>query len=170
MTKPKKGLSKKAPGSRYSAALQEKVDKANKIIQERNNTQLETNINPEGWQWGSTMGSGTSYFVTKDSGVREEYDSGMVRDTQKGKPDYTLIDRPFLARWAALMTRGAEKYGRNNWRKANSEEELQRFKASALRHMYQWLDGDTEEDHAAAVCFNLAAAEYVWDKLLRADD
>lgn len=111
-------------------------------------------------------GRGKNAFVTKDSGEREDYDSGMRRDTQNGKPDYSLIDRPFLRRWAWLMTRGAEKYGKRNWEKANSREELERFEASALRHMYQWLDGDApEEDHAAAVAFNVAAAEHVKAKL-----
>ena len=104
-------------------------------------------------------------YITEDSGERVQYDSGMVRDTAKGKPDYTLIDEPFLYRWAMLMVRGAEKYGRDNWRKAQGEEELIRFKASAARHMQQWLDGDEDEDHAAAVCFNLAAAEMVKAKI-----
>jgi len=56
-----------------------------------------------------------SEFVTKDSGKRVEYPTGMRRDTQEGKPDYTLVDYDMLTRWAELMTRGAEKYGRNNW-------------------------------------------------------
>ena len=118
-----------------------------------------------GEQQYDSRGGPLNGFVTKDSGVREEYASGMRRDTQEGKPDYTLIDRSFLKRWAELMTRGAVKYGRNNWRKANSAEELERFESSALRHMYQWLDGDTEEDHCAAVAFNLAAAEFVKARL-----
>lgn len=46
-------------------------------------------------------------YITKDSGVRESFDSGMVRDTQQGKPRYDLIDRPILKRWAELMARGA---------------------------------------------------------------
>lgn len=104
-------------------------------------------------------------YVTKDSGAREEYASGMVRDTQTGKPDYTLIDPEFLRRWAMLMVRGAEKYGEENWRLANSEDELKRFRKSALRHMYQWLNGETDEDHPVAVAFNLAAAEYVSARL-----
>jgi len=104
-------------------------------------------------------------FTTKDSGKRVEFESGMRRDTQEGKPRYDLIDRDFLKRWALLMTRGADKYGAENWRKANSQEELDRFKASALRHLMQYLEGDREEDHAAAVAFNLAAAEYVRSKL-----
>lgn len=104
-------------------------------------------------------------FITRDSGVREEYSTGMVRDTQKGKPDYTLIDYAYLRRWAELMVRGAEKYGRENWRRAETQEELERFQSSALRHIYQWLEGDTTEDHAVAVSFNLAAAEMVKAKL-----
>jgi hypothetical protein len=106
-------------------------------------------------------------YVTKDSGERVQFDSGMVRDIEEDKPDYTLIDAAYLYRWAMLMVRGAKKYGRNNWRKANSEEELQRFKSSALRHMMEWLldDPNDREDHAAAIAFNVAGAEYVKTRL-----
>lgn len=106
-----------------------------------------------------------SGWVTKDSGERAEFASGMVRDTNSGKPDYTLCDLDMLKRWAYLMTRGKEKYGRENWRKANSKEELERFNESAFRHFIQWLSGEKDEDHAAAVFFNIAAAEYVKGKL-----
>ncbi len=104
-------------------------------------------------------------FETKDSGKREEFTGGMVRDTQDDKPRYDLLDRAFLKRWAELMARGAKKYGEETWRLASGERELQRFKASATRHLFQWLDGDTTEDHAAAVAFNLAGAEMVATKL-----
>lgn len=104
-------------------------------------------------------------FETKDSGKREEFSTGMVRDTQDDKPRYDLIDRAFLKRWAELMARGAKKYGENNWRRASTESELERFKASAIRHLFQWLEGDTTEDHAAAVAFNLAGAEMVKEKI-----
>lgn len=104
-------------------------------------------------------------FTTKDSGKREEFPTGMVRDTQDDKPRYDLVDGAFLKRWAELMARGAKKYGENNWRKAATEAELSRFKASAIRHMYQWLDGDKTEDHASAIAFNVAGAEMVATKL-----
>lgn len=106
-------------------------------------------------------------YETKDSGKREEYESGMVRDIQTGKPDFSLLysNLPFneqmITRWAALMTRGAEKYGRRNWQLANSQEELERFQASAARHFAQWITGEQDEDHAAAVMFNINCAEYV---------
>jgi hypothetical protein len=105
-------------------------------------------------------------FETKDSGERVDFPSGMRRDIDTGKPRYDLVDDAMLERWAALMKRGADKYTANNWRLANSTEELERFKASAIRHMYQWKRGlDTTEDHAAAVMFNISAAEYLRDKL-----
>jgi len=104
-------------------------------------------------------------FQTKDSGKRLEFESGMVRDIASDKPDYTLIWHPFLLRIVELLGRGLVKYGRDNWMKASGQEELDRFKQSALRHMYQYLEGDTSEDHMAAVCFNLMGAEYVLSKL-----
>jgi len=107
-------------------------------------------------------------FETKDSGKRQDYASGMVRDLQDGKPDFYLVtpkDMPYdlqpLTRWAGLMTRGKEKYGSRNWEKANSIEELERFKSSAFRHFMQWVSGEEDEDHMAAVFFNLNCAEYV---------
>lgn len=100
-------------------------------------------------------------FKVKDSGKRQEYASGMRRDIQEGKPNYALIDRDFLRRWAEHMTKGAEKYGRNNWQLACSEEELTRFQDSAFRHFMQWINGEVDEDHASAVAFNIAAAERV---------
>lgn len=96
----------------------------------------------------------------------------MRRDTQEGKPDFTLVmstnvpfDEQMLTRWAGLMTRGADKYGRRNWELADSEEEYARFRASAFRHFVQWLCDQDDEDHAAAVFFNINAAEYMKGKL-----
>jgi hypothetical protein len=105
-------------------------------------------------------------FTTKDSGKRMSFDSGMVRDTQEGKTLYHLIfSGPMLERWAGLLTRGAAKYNEDNWMKAEGQAEYRRFKASAARHFVQWMRGDTDEDHAAAVFFNLNGAEYVKGKL-----
>lgn len=104
-------------------------------------------------------------FEVKDSGVRQDYVSGMRRDTQEGKPDYSLVDEAMLTRWADHVTKGAAKYGRKNWQLASSEEELERFVASAFRHFVQWWRGDRDEDHGAAVYFNIAAAEMVRRKL-----
>jgi type I restriction-modification system DNA methylase subunit len=104
-------------------------------------------------------------FETKDSGKREQFTTGMERDTNDNKPRYDLIWLPGIRRVAELMARGAKKYTARNWEKASTEEELNRFKESALRHMYQYLEGDRSEDHMAAVVFNLFGAEHVLSKL-----
>lgn len=111
-------------------------------------------------------------WETKDSGKREEYASGMRRDTQENKARWDLLFVPGvpyaeqpLTRVAELMARGAAKYGDANWCLANSEVELARFRASAARHFAQWMAGERDEDHMAAVWFNLQAAEYVRGRL-----
>ena len=100
-------------------------------------------------------------YKTKDSGKRVEYSTGMKRDVNTNKPRYDLIYTPMLYRWAMLMTRGAEKYGERNWEKAKTQEEADRFKESAFRHFMQWFDGLDDEDHAAAIMFNVAAYEKI---------
>lgn len=110
-------------------------------------------------------------FQVKDSGERQQFSSGMVRDVQTNKPDISRVfDGPMLARWAEHITKGATKYpdiapGVPNWMLANGLEELNRFKKSAARHFYQWMKGDTDEDHAAATLFNINGYEYVRGRL-----
>lgn len=105
-------------------------------------------------------------FITKDSGERQEFKSGMKRDVTTGKILWHLTaSGPMLKRWAELLTRGAEKYDANNWMKADGNEELNRFKESAFRHFMQWYLNEIDEDHGAAVIFNINGAEYVKDKL-----
>jgi len=111
-------------------------------------------------------------FVTKDSGERATIGaSGMVRDTAAGKTDYTrVLDGPMFERWTQLLVRGEEKYpdvapGVPNWTLADDEPALQRFRKSAFRHFVQWIRGDRDEDHAAAIFFNVNGMEYVRDRI-----
>jgi hypothetical protein len=106
-------------------------------------------------------------YCTKDSGMREEFASGMKRDTQAGKPRYDLIWRPGLKRLAELYARGSEKYTAKNWMKACSQEELDRFKASANRHFEAWFQGQVDEDHMSGCIFNLFGAEYVKEQMIK---
>lgn len=106
-------------------------------------------------------------FETKDSGERKRFASGMQRDTTKDKVNYMLVfDGPMFERWVELLHRGATKYDERNWMQANSLEELERFKESAVRHFFQWLKGERDEDHAAAVFFNINGYEYTMRRLL----
>lgn len=105
-------------------------------------------------------------FVIKDSGKRQEFSGGMVRDTAEDKIDYSLVlDGPMFRRWAQHLTNGAKKYAKRNWMKAEGQTEQQRFKESALRHFLQWYWNESDEDHASAVMFNINGHEYVKEKL-----
>lgn len=115
-------------------------------------------------------------FTVKDSGERKQFASGMVRDTSAGKIEYhRVLEGPMLGRWAEHLTKGAAKYpdnpdGSANWTLAAGQAEFNRFKASAFRHFMQLLNGDKDEDHAAAVFFNINGMMYVLDKMNAAAD
>lgn len=123
----------------------------------------------DGGEVGVTI---TPQFETKDSGGRHVHVSGMVRDTNAGKPRFDLLipkgipfEELYLTRVARLYERGAQKYTPRNWEKANSQEEMDRALESAFRHFMQWYAGETDEDHAAAVFFNINEAETIRTKL-----
>lgn len=105
-------------------------------------------------------------FVIKDSGKRDEFSGGMVRDTTEGKINWALTaDGPMLKRWAQHLTTGAKKYAARNWMKAEGQAELDRARESAFRHFMQYFNGDVDEDHASAVFFNINEIEYVKEKM-----
>ena len=117
-------------------------------------------------------GSSPQGWEIRDSGQRHEFASGMQRDTAQGKPRFDLLlplgvsfEQQMLTRFAAHMARGAEKYDERNWEKANSQEEIDRMKASAMRHLFQWVAGEADEDHASAVMANIMFAETTKVKL-----
>lgn len=107
-------------------------------------------------------------FVTKDSGERQQWESGMMRDVQTGKPRFALVlaaaqpyEDQMLTRYARLLARGAEKYDDRNWEQGDGEKELEYAKESLLRHTMQLITGETDEDHAAAVWFNTQLIEHI---------
>ena len=102
----------------------------------------------------STFADKRTEFITKDSGEREVFASGMVRDTRTGKGRWDLIPTEGLARLAGLYERGATKYGPRNWEKGS---DLSRYMDSMIRHAFQASAGMTDEDHLAAVAWNALA-------------
>lgn len=112
------------------------------------------------------VGITDSVYVTKDSGERESFGSGAVRDTQTDKPRYDLIPPKGLKRVAEVYTRGASKYDDHNWRKGMPSS---RIMASLLRHVEAYRAGERDEDHIGQAIFNaLALIEFEgteWDDL-----
>ncbi len=95
------------------------------------------------------MGSDNEFEI-KDSGKRESFDGGAVRDTDDGKPRFDLIPPLAQLRVALHYGGGAKKYDEWNWSKGMP---YSRFLASMKRHIAAFERGETDEDHLAAVVF-----------------
>lgn len=79
----------------------------------------------------------------------------------KGKPMMTCLDPGFLREMAKVMTKGAEKYARDNWRKGLP---LAGIHDCLLRHELKSIEGDDVDeetgcDHEAHVAVN---AMFAW--------
>lgn len=86
-----------------------------------------------------------------DSGERSNFNTGAVRDTMRGKGLPCLIPVSALRAVAKRFEDGAEKYGRDNWKKGIP---VSRYIDSINRHLWQFIEGDPAEDHLSAVIWN----------------
>ena len=84
------------------------------------------------------------------------YDSGYKREEDSEKLKFSLVPSSALKRVAKRFEEGAKKYGHFNWRKADLSdlEQLNRFNDAMYRHLIQYLDGETDEDHLSAMICN----------------
>ena len=62
---------------------------------------------------------------------------------------------------AVHFENGARKYGDNNWQKG---QPLSRYYASAFRHLLAVRDGREDEDHLAAVAWNVLAIQWTLEE------
>lgn len=97
---------------------------------------------------GETLAS-----VLPSSGVMSEFTTGAVRDAMEGKGYPSMIPVIALRSLAKRFEDGAKKYGRENWKKGIP---LSRYYDAASRHLWSMKSGDTSEDHAGAVLWNIA--------------
>lgn len=106
-------------------------------------------------------------FILKDSGKRDEFKSGMVRDTRTGKGRFDLISPFALERIARIFEKGAIKYEDRNWEKGSS---FSRTLDSAFRHVVQYMMGMKDEDHLAQAAWNLMAIMHLEQTMPHLDD
>lgn len=95
---------------------------------------------------------------------KTSFSTGAQRDTDEGKGSPSLISPVLIHRLGILLQKGADHYGADNWTKGMP---YRRTADSMIRHLYQWLAGDEEEDHLAAVCFGamcLMTYEEQWNQ------
>ncbi len=87
----------------------------------------------------------------KDSGERQTFSTGAVRDRGGFKPRPDLISPHANLREGAWLAVGAEKYGTRNYEKGMPISDCV---ASLTRHLEAYKLGMTDEDHAAAIRTN----------------
>ena len=107
----------------------------------------------------------TDFNGVADSGVREEFSTGSVRDTREGKGRYDLLSPFALRRLAKHTENGAKKYGDRNWEKG---QPFSRFFDSGMRHLQKYLMGLRDEDHLAAALWNFMCLAH-FEELGRVD-
>lgn len=78
----------------------------------------------------------------------------LLREDKSLKPDFTYLGIMYSvsARIAKRFMEGEKKYARLNWRHA---QDVTTYQQSATRHLFQYLDGQKDEDHLTATIVNL---------------
>lgn len=90
-----------------------------------------------------------------DGGERISYGENMaMREPSTGKGRYDLVSPFAMRRLAKWMELGAMKYADRNWEKGIP---FSRYVDSAKRHLDKFVMGMEDEDHLAAVAFNVFA-------------
>lgn len=103
-----------------------------------------------------------------DSGARDVAPNGFTREPDNGRRDMTwlfeidgleLVPRELFERMARHYAAGAAKYSADNWRGGTRPEDLARYRRSLVRHLFAWMRRESDEDHAAAVIWNIITYE-----------
>ena len=92
-------------------------------------------------------------YNLKDSGKRQKFETGALRDTEEGKGRYDLLPARAIELLAKHFEAGANKYSARNWEKGMP---LSRYIDSALRHLFKALEGQKDEPHLVAALWNIA--------------
>ena len=99
--------------------------------------------------------------MINDSGDRTRFESGAVRDMHEGKGRCDLLPACAILRVARHFEAGAKKYNERNWEQGIP---VHSFIDSGIRHLMNYLDGQTNEDHLCAAAWNILCAMWTEEK------
>jgi len=129
-------------------------------------------VYPESWveeQERKDRGRPVSYADAVVKGVGA--DAPVVANKFGGKQskveyDFTQLDPLAMFQLAGILKRGADKYGRDNWKRITTEEHLNH----ALQHIFAYLAHDKQDDHLGHAFCRLMMAIVVDRDGLAVDD
>lgn len=90
----------------------------------------------------------------EDNGSRVQAPTGALREDQSLKGEWSFMPYDSLQRVAVWYELGAKKYAPRNWEKGLSVRECAN---AAARHLFKFMWGWKDEDHLAAVVWNVFA-------------
>ncbi|AMR34174.1 hypothetical protein A0256_23335 [Mucilaginibacter sp. PAMC 26640] len=84
---------------------------------------------------------------------KRTFDTGSIRDNDTDKPLVNHFDSYTRLRFGHLLRKGANNYGKGNWKKGQPNEAALE---SLHRHLAYYEEGLLpEEDHLSAIIFNV---------------
>jgi len=101
------------------------------------------------------------YITSIISIVNEKYTKDSIMDKTEiiiHQSDFLIGFTKMLRELAVHYEKGADKYGADNWKKGIP---AQSFRDSGLRHLCQWISGETDEPHHIAAIWNFFGAIYL---------
>mgnify|MGYP001554767016 FL=1 len=100
-------------------------------------------------------------------GANVEYETGAIRSSDAEQYRYDLISPVGLKAVARACAEGADKYSDYNWERGMPVSDLLNH---AIRHIYEYLSGDRQEDHLGHAAWNVLGAIHsveLWPELNR---
>ena len=91
----------------------------------------------------------------------EKFNTGAVREDKTGKGRCDLLPMCALIRLSKHYEAGSADHGERNWEKGIP---MHSFLDSAIRHLFEYMDGQTNEDHLAAAAWNILGAMWTEEK------
>lgn len=90
-----------------------------------------------------------------------DFGTGAVRENKTGKGRCDLLPMCALIRLSKHYEAGSEGHGERNWEKGIP---MHSFLDSAIRHLFKYMDGQTDEDHLCAAAWNILGAMWTEEK------
>lgn len=91
----------------------------------------------------------------------EHFGTGAIREDKTGKGRCDLLPMCALIRLSKHFEEGVKTHGERNWENGIP---MHSFLDSALRHLFRYIDGQTDEDHLCAAAWNVICAMWTEEK------
>lgn len=92
----------------------------------------------------------------------KSFESGAIRENKDGKGRHDLLPFCALNRLAKHFQRSLREHPERNWEKGIP---MSSFLDSAIRHLFNYMDGQADEDHLCSAAWNILCAMWTEEKL-----